>query len=201
MTEALRQPFEWIYKNSAWGKGSGPGSSPINTIEYRAFVSRFIDANGIGSVTDLGCGDWQFSRLMDWSSVTYTGLDVVPHIIEQNREVFGAPNILFQVSNSPEQLPGGDLLLAKEVMQHLPNALVSEYLTAIRRKYRFALITNAIEPKTEANRDIGAGGFRPLRIFDAPFSAPGAVVMSYFPKIPTYIWSNAVFLMPGNSAI
>lgn len=200
MTDNLREAFEKIYKSDAWSNGSGPGSSPANTIEYRAFVSRFIEANSIRDVTDLGCGDWQFSRLMDWSAVDYTGVDVVPEIVEQNRKAYGAPNIRFEISSSPEELPGGDLLLAKEVLQHLPNAIVSKYLAAIRRKYRFALVTNAIEPKADANLDIPVGGYRPLRIFDPPFAAPGAVVMGYFPRVPSHIWVNAVFLMPGTEA-
>jgi hypothetical protein len=52
------------------------------------------------------------------------GFDVVPEIVEQNRKLLGAPNIRFEISSSPERLPGGDLLLAKEVLQRLPNAQV-----------------------------------------------------------------------------
>ena len=193
----LRNAFERVYKESKWGHGSGPGSSPANTIEYRAFVSRFIEANGIRSVTDLGCGDWQFSHFMDWSSVEYLGLDVVPEIVERNRSRFGKPNLRFEVFASLEALPGGDLLLAKEVLQHLPNASINEYLRAIRQKYRFALFTNSTEPSNLANRDIEPGGFRPICPEKPPFAAPGAVVFTYFPQAGTYIFRNMVFLMLG----
>ena len=197
MTSALREPFEKIYQTGSWGTGSGPGSSPANTIEYRAFVSRFIEANSISNVTDLGCGDWQFSKHMDWSGVTYIGFDVVPEIVERNRAAYGAQNIHFEILTSAEQLPGGDLLVAKEVLQHLPNAAVSEYLSIIRRKYRFALITNAIEPRAVANSEIEIGGYRPLRVFDPPFGVSGAIVLTYFSRTSNYIWTNAVFLMLG----
>ena len=30
--------FETIYRNDSWGNGSGPGSMPPSTIEYRAFL-------------------------------------------------------------------------------------------------------------------------------------------------------------------
>src|SRR5262249_22676386 len=148
----LKGHFERIYEENEWGQGSGPGSSPANTIEYRGFISHFLEANHIRTVTDLGCGDWQFSHLLDLSRVNYLGLDVVEKVVERNRARFGRPNLLFEVFTSLESLPGGDLLLAKEVLQHLPNTVVSDYLAAIRRKYRFALITNSIEPKSLANR-------------------------------------------------
>ena len=77
----LHQTFQAIYRDQAWVRGSGPGSSPANTIEYRAFVERFIEANSVRSVTDLGCGDWQFSHLIDWSQVEYLGLDLVPEVV------------------------------------------------------------------------------------------------------------------------
>ena len=195
----LRGAFERIYRENAWDEGSGPGSSTVNTIEYRAFISRFIDANDIKSVTDLGCGDWQFSRLLDWSGVQYLGLDIVPEIVERNRSRFGLANVRFQVFVSAEALPGGDLLLSKEVLQHLPNSTIAQYLSAIRRKYRFALLTNSIEPGNLVNQDIEPGGFRPVRLQNPPFDAPGAVVFTYFPQYRTHFWKNAVFLMPGCS--
>lgn len=194
---SLREAFRRIYEEQAWGHGSGPGSSPANTIEYRAFVQRFIEANGLRSVTDLGCGDWQFSRFVDWSQVDYLGLDIVPEIVERNRERFGLPNVRFAVLDSLSDLPGGDLLLAKEVLQHLPNRTIAEYLAAIRSKYRFALLTNAIEPQALVNRDIAPGGFRPICLQEPPFNAPGAVVFTYFPQSASYFWKNAVFLLCG----
>jgi SAM-dependent methyltransferase len=194
----LTAAFGNIYRSKTWGHGSGPGSSETNTIEYRAFITRFMEANSISTVTDLGCGDWQFSQFLSWSGVDYVGLDVVPEIVEHNRRHFARPNIRFAVFSGTECLPGGDLLLAKEVLQHLPNATIAELLNAVRRKYRFALITNSTEPRSLTNRDIEPGGFRPLRLQDAPFDTFGAVVFTYFPQSGSHLWKNAVFLMPGN---
>jgi SAM-dependent methyltransferase len=193
----LRDTFERVYRENAWDRGSGPGSSTANTIEYRAFVSRFIEANDVRSVTDLGCGDWQFSRFLDWTGLQYRGLDVVPEVVERNRAHFGQAHVRFEVFASLNSLPGGDLLLAKEVLQHLPNAAIAEYLSAIRAKYRFALLTDSIEPADRVNCDIEAGGFRPIRLDERPFFAPGAVVFTYFPQFGTHVWKNAVFLMVG----
>ena len=193
----LRAAFEAIYREDRWSNGSGPGSRPANTIEYRAFVERFMEANGVCSVTDLGCGDWQFSGLIDWSGVAYTGLDVVPSVVEANAARHGGAGVRFGVLGSLADLPGGDLLLAKEVLQHLPNATVLAYLEVIRSRYRFALLTNAIEPRDGANRDIVAGEWRPLRLGEAPFRLAGAVVFTYFPQSGSHFWKNGIFLLSG----
>jgi SAM-dependent methyltransferase len=195
---AMLAAFEEIHREDRWTNGSGPGSHPDSTIEYRAFLARFMEANGISSVTDLGCGDWQFSRFIDWSRVRYTGLDVVPAIIDQNAHLYAGPTIEFRLHRSLKDLPGGDLLIAKEVLQHLPNETVLQYLTVIARRYRFALLTNAVEPAERANVDVDFGDWRPLRLDLAPFSARGAVIFNYFPQNGSHFWKNGVFLLLGN---
>ena len=194
---ALRSAFEAIYRENRWSNGSGPGSHPDKTVEYRAYLARFMESNAIRTVTDLGCGDWQFSRFVDWSRVEYVGLDVVPSLIANNQAQHARPGLQFAIHTSPDDLPGGDLLIAKEVLQHLPNATVHSYLDAIRGRYRHALITNAIEPAAMANGDISAGDWRPLRLDATPFAVPGAVVHTYFPQAGSHFWKNAVFYMPG----
>jgi hypothetical protein len=90
--------------------------------------------------------------------------------------------------------------LAKEVLQHLPNRIIADWLQAIRERCRFASLTNAIEAIAAVNADIGPGDWRPLRLQDAPFSVPGAVVFTYFPHAGERFWKNAVFLMIGRTA-
>lgn len=194
----LRSAFRSVYEHQVWGNGSGPGSSPANTIEYRAFVERFLKANAIRHVTDLGCGDWQFSYLIDWGYTEYLGIDVVPELVAKNRAKFASSSIRFEEFTSIENIPGGDLLLSKEVLQHLPNQTVAEYLVVIQRRYRFALLTNSVGLAPKANIDIQPGGFRSLRLQDAPFNAPGAVVFTYFPHTDSMVFRNTVFLMIGS---
>ena len=40
----------------------------------------------IKSFVDVGCSDCYWQSNMDWSTVEYTGLDIVPEITEYNRE-------------------------------------------------------------------------------------------------------------------
>jgi SAM-dependent methyltransferase len=199
--EVIRRMFENVYENDIWDGGSGPGSSPESTTLYRAFVEAFVHENNVKTVTDLGCGDWQFSRYVNWSNVNYVGLDVVPALVERNNARFASEKIEFRLSTSPNTLPGGDLILCKEVLQHLSNHLIFEYLAAIQDTYKFALITNSVGPSGGMNKDIAPGDFRPLRVDLPPFNAKGAHVLTYYPckKADEWVMKNSVFLMLGNT--
>jgi len=200
--QPISHHFESIYSEDAWDGGSGPGSLPSSTVQYRAFIENFIYENDIKTVTDLGCGDWQFSRYINWSSVNYTGMDVVESLVARNNKVFGSENIKFILSESYDSLPGGDLLICKEVLQHLPIAIIHDYLRTIAERYRFALITNSVAPGAHVNYEISPGDYRPLRIDLPPFNARGANIFSYFPYKPAdmQMWKNNTFLMFGQKA-
>ena len=45
--EAIEKKFEYIYINNIWQNGSGLGSLPENTVEYRNFLENFIKKNKI----------------------------------------------------------------------------------------------------------------------------------------------------------
>lgn len=172
--------FIEIYENNKWGHGSGPGSLPSQTKRYRHFLQKFLRQQQITSVTDMGCGDWQFSKLLDWSKISYQGYDIVPSIIDQNRRLFSQPNISFHLySGNSDELPQADLLIVKDVLQHLPNETIFAMLPSLS-KYRYALITNCVNPKgTTINNDIEMGGFRYLDLRLPPFNLSAKLVCSY----------------------
>src|SRR5579871_398362 len=78
--EAVSQTFSKIYEANEWGYGSGVGSLPLNNVDYIKFLKLFIERNTIRSVVDFGCGDWQFSRFINWAGITYTGFDIVEDV-------------------------------------------------------------------------------------------------------------------------
>ena len=65
----MKTVFENIYKEDIWNGGSGAGSFEIETKPYRDFIRDFLKFYNISSVIDIGCGDWQMSKHIDWSSV------------------------------------------------------------------------------------------------------------------------------------
>jgi SAM-dependent methyltransferase len=168
---ADRGIFDFIYRKNAWDGGSGPGSTEQATRQYRATLEQFLRANAIGSVIDVGCGDWQFSQLIDWGGALYTGYDVVPSLIEQHRQNFQRPNVAFEIMpENYDDLPDADLVLCKDVLQHLSLQHAEQLLAVLERKAKYLLITNCVVPEDRLNIEIRDGYWRPLDIARAPFA-------------------------------
>lgn len=177
--ENLRRHFSAIYEGNKWGHQSGTGARSFNAIEYSAFLQSFIHNNAVRSVVDFGCGDWQFSRFIDWAGIEYVGIDVVPGLVERNQRAFGQEHVSFQLFQSIEAVPSADLLVCKDVFQHLPNALVQQYLDGLRNKFKFMLITNDIGPRAYLNQEIEPGGWRTLQFDHPPFSENAPIVLQW----------------------
>lgn len=166
--------FDDIYKNELWGQGqgSGGGSSPQITVEYRKFLKQFLKDYNIKSVVDLGCGDWQFSRLIDWNGINYLGLDCVKTIIQDNKEKFENNNIKFEFSEAHEKIKeSADLLIVKDVMIHWTNNEIIKFYSGLIKgnKFKYVLMTNQIGTEN-LNEDIVTGQFHNIDINRKPFN-------------------------------
>lgn len=163
-TEA-RRVFEQIYATNHWFQGSGAGSSPEMTAPYRALLQELLQARGVRTVLDIGCGDWQSSQLIDWRGVDYTGLDVVPSLIEENTARYGSANVRFELLDILAERARfrreADLIILKDVLQHWPNHLVLEVVDLLRPRCRWLLLSNCCDQERDWD-DIPLGGFRPL---------------------------------------
>ncbi|PWR19826.1 class I SAM-dependent methyltransferase [Zavarzinia compransoris] len=164
-----------------WGRSSGPGSDAFYNIPYRGFLEAFIRLNGIGSIVDIGCGDWQFSRYVNFRGARYLGLDVVESVVARNKRLFSSANVDFAVAPPGlEALPAADLLIMKDVLQHLPSPLIMRYRDEVFPRFRYALITNSYRKlDTPSNVDIEVGGFRCLDLTQAPFSIRAPYVLQF----------------------
>lgn len=184
----LEEVFSDIYAHSRWGTNggdaatSGYGSTLDATQIYRTFLQRFLRDADIHSVVDAGCGDWEFSKEIDWRGIDYKGYDIVPAVIERDTAQYARPNIQFFVANIVDtELPPADLLIVKHVLQHLPNADVLKFLTQLP-KYKHALLVDSVSPATLSgkNTDVAAGGFRELDVTKPPFAVKGAKLLTYW---------------------
>ena len=176
--------FREIYEVDGWLGGSGLGSVPDATVTYRRVLQRILDATDVSSVVDAGCGDWQISRLLDWSTVSYLGVDVVPELVERNTAAYGGTNVRFRtVDLSRFELPRADLLVCKDVLQHWPLGWVSAFLARAAGRYRYALVTNDVESTDCApellNSEIGLGLWRVLDVQRPPFGLKAAWSLDY----------------------
>lgn len=205
---AAAKTFQSIYETNSWGFGSGPGSLPRVTNSYRSFVENFIREKRISTVVDFGCGDWQFSRFIDWSGTEYLGLDINAGVIKRNQSKYTKKGIRFElVPNQFTSVPSGELLLVKDVLQHFSTALVKKFMTDVVPRFPFALITNCVEPAAALNQEIETGAWRPLDLrappysFDVPavFSFGGSAIFSFrnLRRYPS--WRKVVLLFSSDS--
>jgi 2-polyprenyl-3-methyl-5-hydroxy-6-metoxy-1,4-benzoquinol methylase len=162
--------FSKIYKEDLWHGGSGAGSKLENVKEYVEILQKYIDKPEVKTVLDLGCGDWQFSKFLDLSSVSYLGVDVVESIIESNSTSYSASNIKFISRDiTTYEVPKADLIICKDVLQHLCNKDVVTILVKIITSSKFSLITNDFNPENTENKDIDNGDYRCLDLTLSPF--------------------------------
>ena len=163
--------FDTIYEKKVWGNGSGGGSDAHVANVYIDTVNKIFKENNIKKVLDIGCGDWQFSKFIDWSNMDYVGIDVVESVIKKNNEKFSSSNIKFICENPLSEnciLPSVDLILVKDVLQHLSNKNVIILLDKIlKSKSNFVLVTNDFDSR---NIDINNGDTRPIDITKPPFN-------------------------------
>lgn len=192
----LGKQFDAIYSVNRWGIGSGAGSMPQVTAGYREFLQNFIAQHDIKTIADAGCGDWQFSRLMDFSKVQYTGYDVSSIVVEQNTKLYQKDNIKFILYDGNwEQIEPADLLICKDVLQHLPNSYIHNFLK-ILPKFKYAIITNDIDDLHPQNNNADlpvAGGFRPIDLRAEPFNLHSTLAYE-FKLRPDYIFNKHTLL-------
>ncbi len=178
----LASTFNRIYSEGTWGRDvagrgtSGSGSTLEITREYRAYVEDFIKTHAIKSVVDAGSGDWGFSHAIDWGDASYLGVDIASDVVENVRAKHENGKIRFQVGDITEDLPAADLLISKDVLQHLSNELVHKFIENNLRKgkYKWVILTND-RTGPRQNLDTQPGGHRPIDLGAPPFNVKGLV--------------------------
>jgi hypothetical protein len=111
---------------------SGSGSENWNTREFVSEVQTLVHRKSVHSIVDLGCGDFRVGSQILTPSVDYTGIDIVTSLIDSNNASFGSKNVRFIARNIIEdQLPGADLCIIRQVLQHLSNEQIARILEKI----------------------------------------------------------------------
>jgi SAM-dependent methyltransferase len=153
-----REVFTEVYAGHMWGAGSdgfysGPGSDPEAAQPYADFVINFIAQHQIRTVVDLGCGDFRVGRMIARDGVSYTGVDVVQPLIDENNRRYGNSQIRFHCLDiAADDLPDGELCLIREVFQHLSNAQIAATLAKLG-KYGYVLFTD-VQPDIDGHYKI-----------------------------------------------
>ena len=162
--------FTDIYNNKRWsGPGkSGPGSTPEITKNIVQLLPKFLHDKQITSLLDLPCGDYLWMQHCD-HNITYTGADIVPQLIEENRQ--NHPTVKFDVLNIINStLPTVDAILVRDCFVHLPNRLILRSIqNIVDAGIQWLIVTHFPGRK---NIDIRMGDWRPLDMTAHPISLP-----------------------------
>ena len=143
--------FSKIYKKGVWGISvdplqpffSGGGSrDDLIIAPYIKTIKNFIlQLKTKPSVVDLGCGDFFVGSQIREYCGEYTACDIVPEIIEYNKEKFKSLNVEFKVLDlALDSLPCADIVIIRQVLQHLNNKQILQFIPKIT-KYKYAIVT------------------------------------------------------------
>ena len=168
----LESLFTTIYQQGFWGTDekshfySGSGSHEEKLIlpyikKVRQFLSSFETPP---VVVDLGCGDFKIGQqLVDLCSI-YHGCDIVADLINHNRTQFKLDGLVFScIDATRDDLPKGDILIVRQVFQHLSNEAIAMILQQ-SNKFSYIIVTEHLpEGGFTANIDKSSGPDSRLR--------------------------------------
>jgi SAM-dependent methyltransferase len=189
---SVAETFSRIYRTGEWGKDgatfhSGTGSRGAASEQYCAFVVQFIRENKIQSVVDLGCGDFAVGRqIAEATGVRYTGIDVVPELIEHHRATVQNPLVSFQCADiTTDPLPTAELCLVRQVLQHLSNEEIAHSIGNLGGFSRLLITEHVpLEPQSinldkPHGPDVRARYGSGVYLEHPPFSLPVVEVWSF----------------------
>lgn len=131
----------------AAGHGSGAGST-IPAVERKvAFLRRVIESTEIESITELGCGDFNFGKhlLEAFPHATYDGFDISEVIVGRNQAEHGTWRCNFYKAGHQEVM-SADLLLCVDVLFHISDdAAYAAMLELLRSRWSKYLVVTAYE--------------------------------------------------------
>ena len=179
----LAEMFSYVYLNQLWGQKpgqpffSGNGSHAPETVDsYIEAVQKLLQSLKKPSVLDIGCGDFNIGSQLACSTKHYSACDIVEAVINDNQQRWPLKNVSFHCLDAcKDDLPEADLVIVRQVFQHLGNRQIKTILDKLRH-YPYLLVTEHIPEGTfTANRDKPAGPDSRLRfksgidIRQAPF--------------------------------
>lgn len=176
--------FDRIYNEGSWLRGdseslgSGTGSTIVGNVAFVERLSELISEYDVRSIVDVGCGDFEFMNGVDLGDAAYHGWDVSATAIDLARRqpISGEVNVEFSVSGADQQYEPADLLVVKDVLQHLPLEAGLRIVSQLH-KYKIAVLVNDFD-ETMRNEDTDfstglpmvPGGYRSIDVRRAPFN-------------------------------
>lgn len=173
----IAETFTETYQSNLWGDDeskSGTGSRLSATAKIRRDLQAlFLDFN-IETILDIGCGDFNWMRLVDFSHRSYTGVDVVETLISGNISKYSKENISFKLSNCISDPVGKyDLVILRDVLVHLTMEDAFCVLKNITESgSRYLLTTSFTADRNNRDLKYSASQWRTLSLHKYPFCFP-----------------------------
>lgn len=153
-TKEIKKPWptkdamEQVYEMKLWGGNksdfySGEGSHHTEIINpYIDVVTSFLTSFKTPLVVcDLGCGDFNVGKELVKYTKKYVAVDIVSDLIEHNKEKFQEKNLEFHCLDiAIDDLPSGNCVLLRQVLQHLSNTEVQSILSKLT-SFKYLILT------------------------------------------------------------
>jgi hypothetical protein len=167
--------FTEIWRTNAWGSAetrSGPGSTLAQTEHLRARLKDALGRLDIQVLVDAGCGDLNWASKLSEGLRLYLGFDIVDEIVAGLRQKFSErKNHFFNAADVAHHvLPAADAILCRDVLTHLPHAIVADALANFRKSGSRYLIATTFS--RGRNDPVRLGGWQALDLCAAPFNLP-----------------------------
>lgn len=171
MTKKTKTPWptkavmNQIYDMNLWGgsefdfySGDGSHNPEIINPYLNALVGFFKSQNSDLVVCDLGCGDFNIGQHLTQYSKKYIAIDIVENLINRNKDLYKANNLEFHCLDiGKDELPSGDCIILRQVLQHLSNAEIQLVIKKIAA-YKYIILTEHIPlGNFTSNKDIISG--------------------------------------------
>lgn len=140
--------MEQVYEMKLWGDNesgfySGAGSHHPEIVNpyISALTSLLTSFKKPLTVCDLGCGDFNIGKQLVKYTKKYVAVDIVSDLIEHNKEQFKEDNLEFLCLDiAVDDLPFGDCVLLRQVLQHLSNKEVESIVSKLI-DFKYVILT------------------------------------------------------------
>jgi hypothetical protein len=191
------EAFTKVYDENLWRLDEQPNQGELQH-RIASTIQGTIRKYNVATVTEFGCGFWNYAKLVDGRGITYNGYDVAYGPIDFDRNAYGSRTIRFHHNVDGVELAPADLLISKDVLQHLPTADVLHYLALFKERFSYMLILNAAAPEENLNGPIEYGDYRPLRLDLPPFNETVEVIDEWDNELFGVNYHEHVCFLRGN---
>jgi SAM-dependent methyltransferase len=164
----IQKVFEKIFQDNSWNSPeshSGPGSTVESTTPIRDCIGSWIKKYNVSTFLDIPCGDGNWQKLIPGiDKVSYYGYDISPSAVQlakaKNQDMANMHYGVLDLASSDPPFKA-DMIMVKEVIQHLPLQMGLKMLQHAKHAgIKWLVVTHCLPPRC-VNKDIKAGSWFP----------------------------------------